>query len=307
MKVAVILNAKAGSADDSKLPETLTTLFNARGADIKIFAVEGSLFRDTAKSLAESGYDVVVAAGGDGTVSAVASGLAHSKTPLGVLPVGTLNHFAKDIGVPLDLPLAVELIVTGTAHAIDIAEVNGNYFINNSSIGLYPKIVKERDKQQEQLQRSKWPAMMSAALMLFQKYPLIGVRLTKEVQDMVLTEVVRTPFVFIGNNRYEMDLLTLGTRKSIQSGKLSLYMVRNGNRWSLLKVFIHILRGRLSKKRKFQTEDFEYRLLDELTIETKRPIVDVATDGEAFHLKPPLKYRLHPSALQVVMQVKNEN
>ncbi|MBC8041954.1 MAG: diacylglycerol kinase family lipid kinase [Rhizobacter sp.] len=301
MKVAIILNSKAGSVDGNSPPENLISLFKAHGADAEVFAVGGKDLQDAAKRAADSGFDVVVAAGGDGTVSAVTCALVGMDTVMGVLPLGTLNHFSKDAGIPAALEDAVKLIATGTAQPVDVAEVNGMHFINNSSIGLYPKMVKERDKQQEQLSRGKWPAMFSAAVMVFQRLPVIGVRLKKDDNGTVRTAVHRTPFVFIGNNAYEMNVFTLGTRKSIQGGKLSLYTARDNGLGGFLKIFWHILLGRIGRRQNFQTEDFEFQLLDELEIETKRKTLDVSLDGEVRKMKPPLHYKLHPKALRVVM------
>lgn len=304
MKVAIILNAKAGSVDGNSPPEKLISLFKSHGAEAEVFAVDGKDLQNAAKRAADSGFDVVVAAGGDGTVSAVTCAIVGTDTVMGVLPLGTLNHFSKDAGIPAALEDAVKLIATGTAQPVDVAEVNGQHFINNSSIGLYPKMVKERDKQQEQLSRGKWPAMLSAALMVFQRLPIIGVRLKKDDNGAVRTAIHRTPFVFIGNNAYEMNVFTLGTRKSIQGGKLSLYTAKGNGLAGFLKIFWHVLLGRIGRHRNFQSEDFEFQLLDELEIETKRKTLDVSLDGEVRKMKPPLRYKLHPKALQVVMPLQ---
>jgi diacylglycerol kinase family enzyme len=103
-----------------------------------------SLREAAARAVADPTCAVVVAGGGDGTVNAVAGVLAGTEKPLGVLPLGTLNHFAKDLGIPHEVERAVQLLGTGAPRRVDVAEVNGRVFVNNSSIGVYPLAVRER-------------------------------------------------------------------------------------------------------------------------------------------------------------------
>src|SRR5207245_2348151 len=114
--------------------------------------------------ISERGDDLVVVGGGDGTISAAASALADSKTRLGILPLGTLNHFARDLGIPTDLDEAARLIAAGNERRVDVAEMNGRIFINNSAIGLYPLMVLDRGRQQKTLGRSKRLAMLVASV-----------------------------------------------------------------------------------------------------------------------------------------------
>src|SRR5205823_8463154 len=118
--------------------------------------------------------------------------------PFGVLPLGTLNHFAKDLGIPLELPDAVRNLVSGQPMAVDVGEVNGRIFLNNSGLGLYPDIVHDREKQQRRLGRGKWPAAVWAALAALRRFPFLSMRVTADGQRLAR----RTPFVFIGNNAY---------------------------------------------------------------------------------------------------------
>jgi diacylglycerol kinase family enzyme len=167
----------------------------------------------------EAKPDAIVAAGGDGTVSAVASALAGSDIPLGVLPTGTLNHFAKDLGIPLRLEDAARVIGAGSARHIDIATVNGRTFINNSSIGIYPHIVQKRDEIRERLGRGKWSAMLRAFLTVFTRYPTVHVR----INSPTIAFERNTPFVFVGNNHYEISLNMLGKRPALDGHELCVY------------------------------------------------------------------------------------
>ncbi|HVV85968.1 MAG TPA: diacylglycerol kinase family protein, partial [Kofleriaceae bacterium] len=144
MKVAVIMNHAAGSAGVAHARDraaAIRTAFTDAGVEVELHPGDGPRLADLARAAAASGVDAVVAAGGDGTVSAVASALAGGDVPLAVLPLGTLNHFAGDLGMPRELAAAARAIAAGTIDRVDVGEVNGRVFVNNSSIGLYPLVV----------------------------------------------------------------------------------------------------------------------------------------------------------------------
>ena len=206
-KVSVIVNAGSGLGNDDALLERLRALFDAAGADADVRLARGGAEISAAVETALARQpDVIVAGGGDGTVSSVASALADKPVALGVLALGTLNHFARDAGVPADLEEAVRTIVDGHRVQVDIAEVNGRTFINNSGLGLYPDIVRNRERQQKRLGRGKWPAFVWATLAVLRRYPFMRVRLVVDGSERSR----RTPFVFIGNNEYRMDGFAIG-------------------------------------------------------------------------------------------------
>src|SRR5687767_5641669 len=137
----IIISAGAGTSDKNVVRERLASIFNQNKIDIDMsVAQSGAEVTELAQDAARGSYKVVVAAGGDGTVNTVASAVMDNKKILGVLPVGTLNHFAKDLGIPLDLEAAVHTIVAGHTTEVDVGEVNNRLFLNNSSLGLYPMI-----------------------------------------------------------------------------------------------------------------------------------------------------------------------
>ena len=157
-----------------------------------------------------------MAGGGDGTINAVAGALAGRDTALGVLPIGTLNHFARDVGIPLNLEAAVRILFTGQVKKVDVGEVNGRVFVNNSGIGLYPRIVRVREEAQRR-GHVKWVAFLLAVGSVMRRYSLVSVRLRSEETHAAARG---TPFVFVGNNRYEIAGLEIGTRSSLNSGRL---------------------------------------------------------------------------------------
>jgi diacylglycerol kinase family enzyme len=267
--------------------------FHSAGAEARILAARnGAELLTLARRAARGRPPIIVAGGGDGTVSAVASVLAGTDIALGILPLGTLNHFAKDLRIPLDLGQAARAIVAGHCVEVDVGEVNGRVFVNNSSIGLYPAIVHQREKQRRRLGRGKWHALFWAALSVLRHAALLELRLRLENVE----EQRRTPFIFIGNNQYIREGFNIGRRARLDSGLLSLYLTRRHDRRALLGLAIRALVGLLH-----QAKDFEAHTAQSIRIETRHKQVPVATDGEVTVLDTPLDYRIRPRALKVIV------
>lgn len=260
-------------------------------ADITL-AQSGAEMIATAERALRDSAPIVVAGGGDGTINAVASVVVGSGTPFGVLPLGTLNHFAKDLNIPLELDAAIANVAQGVPHQVDVGEVNGRIFLNNSSLGLYPDIVRDREKQQRRLGRGKWLAFSWALVAALRRYPFLSVQLT--LNDAVHAR--RTPFVFIGNNEYMMEGLNIGERERLDGGQLSLYVAQRPGRLGLLKLALHALFGKLS-----QAKDFDVLTATDLEVATHHRRLRVATDGEVTIMNTPLQYRIRKAALAVLV------
>ena len=213
-------------------------------------------------------------------------------TALGILPVGTLNHFAKDLRIPLDPAEAARVIAAGKRMAVDVGEVNGRCFINNASLGLYPGLVRERERQQRRLRRSKRHAMLWATLAVLHRPPLLDLRL--ELDGDV--HECFAPFVFIGNNGYRMEGFDIGTRERLDEGCLNVYTTRGCTTGGLIKLALHALFGRLR-----QAEDFFESHASALRVTSRKPRLLVATDGEVTPMNTPLEFRIRPRALQVIV------
>ena len=210
-KVVVVLNAGSGAGgNDATLADRIGTLFELAGARAEVRLAHGHELAAVVEAALASAPDVIVAGGGDGTVSSVGAALAGRPIALGVLPLGTLNHFAKDMRLPLDLEGAVARIATGPLVQVDVGEVNGRIFVNNSSLGLYPDIVRDRERQQKRLGRGKWPALRGASLVALRRFAFMSVRLSVDGRERHR----RTPFVFIGNNAYQMEGFAIGERRA---------------------------------------------------------------------------------------------
>jgi diacylglycerol kinase family enzyme len=298
MRVRVIINQGGGSVQDEQLQAKQNEVVNAfarHGVDASIVFISGDEIEQEARAAldaAQSGqYDAIIAGGGDGSISAVAGVLSGSMTPLGILPLGTLNHFAKDLGVPIDIDGAVEVIAAGYFRQVDVAEINGRVFVNNSSIGLYADMVADRNQQHRSVGRSKWPAMLIASWRVIRRYSMR--RLSIRAEGWI--KPCKTPFVFIGNNAYNLSLFNPGRRIALDQGELSLYVINHRSRWGLLWMSARALLKRLDQER-----DFEMRLVKEVEILSRAPQLRVSVDGEIIKMQPPLFYRTRPCALRVI-------
>ena len=297
--IRIIVNATAGQGCDAAWAQNVEAQFRSLGVEANVSLIHsGEQILSAAEQAARQGASIVVAAGGDGTVSAVASKLASTGAALGVLPMGTLNHFAKDLGIPLELDAAIATIAQGRVMAVDIGEVNGHLFINNSSIGLYPDIVRDREQQRRRLGRGKWAALVAASLHALRRYPVLSLRieLGKEVLER------RSAFVFVGNNEYTMEGFEIGERASVSTGTLSLYVTQRMGRFGLVRLAFRALFGRLQ-----QARDFDSVTARALTVHTRRPTMRVATDGEVRRMDTPLNYRIRAGALKVIVPTDNPN
>ena len=291
--IAVIINAHAGGGHAEEIARDITAQFLALGLHATVtLARDGQHMIATAEAAVRDGIAKVAVGGGDGSVNAVAGVLAGTTTAFGVLPMGTLNHFAKDLQIPLALDQAIHTIATGHPVLVDTGEVNGVLFVNNSSLGLYPDIVHEREKQQSRLGRGKWLAFCWAAIGALRRYPFLNVRLGIDDQE----HLRRTPFVFIGNNEYLMEGFNIGSRTNLRCGKLSLYVCHRTGRLGLLRLALHALFGRLH-----QASDFDMLTATGISIETHHRRIRVATDGEVNLMQTPLHYRIRPASLKVLV------
>ena len=231
------------------------------------------------------------AGGGDGTVNAVAGKLVGTDTALGVLPMGTLNHFAKDIGIPLNLEAAVYNLFTGKIRKVDVGEVNGRVFVNNSAIGFYPHFVRQREEL-ERRGHVKRVAVLLAARAVLRRY--FRLRMKLHMDEAEALEHL-TPFFFVGNNRYQTSGLDIGTRRNLDSGRLWVCTAPKTDRNNIWRAALRTLVGRPTD------QDLNAVEVEEIWMEPWTARVNVSTDGEVSIMKAPLHYRIRPRALEVIV------
>ena len=295
--IPVFANAKSGGGHSSDAFADVRKKFEEHGIAAEVHAVRGDGLAQAVRQALRHDPPLVVAAGGDGTVSAVAHELRGSGTALAVLPMGTFNHFAKDLGIPLDIGEAVQVLREGRRIAVDVGEVNGRTFVNNSSLGLYPGMVRTRDKLRRHFGHGKRRAMLWALMAALRRSPLLRLELQVDHES----EYVRSPFVFVGNNEYAMEGFDIGTRERLDSGRLSIYTTYRCSVPGLALLALRAVLGRLR-----QAEDFAALAARRLRVETPHTRLLVATDGELNIMETPLEFRIVPAALEVIVPREKE-
>jgi diacylglycerol kinase family enzyme len=287
--IAVVLNANAGAADGDAAAR-IETAFAAAGCLVNVHHTPPPQLADVTRRLLHEGARIVVAAGGDGTISAVASALAGTGTTLGVLPMGTLNHFAKDIGMAMDLDAAARAIVRGRTREVDVGVLNDRCFVNNASIGVYARLLAERENRQRD-GSGKWIAHAMAAARVMGAY--------RPVRAVVRSEggnrAIRTPFVFVGNNEYQLNGIELGGRRDLTGGRLHVCMAPGMSRAGVAGMIAAAVFGRIRN-----VATFEAFLARTVEIDVPAAQIHASLDGEVVPLSSPLRFAIRPGALRVI-------
>jgi YegS/Rv2252/BmrU family lipid kinase len=286
MEAAVILNRHKGD------PKEVRAALAKAGLSAQVEAVEGDDIEQRTREAIKCGARLVVVGGGDGTVSRAAQAVAGSKAVLGILPLGTLNHLARDLGLPAELDQAVAIVAGGQVRTIDVAEVNDRIFVNNAAIGLYPLMVIDRESQEHRLGRSKRLAMLVASLRTLANFH--NQRLTLHANGGKAQ--VDTPLLFVGNNDYRLSLPGAGKRDRIDEGRLCAMVLRKKSAPGFLAAVGRALLG--------LTRDDDLVRLDDvqqLRVDSARSEIALALDGETLTMRPPLTFRIRPKALKVMI------
>ena len=283
-EIPSFINPLAGSADDARNALSGVAQFDVR-------EMEPDKLAEAIQKEVKAGSKRVLVSGGDGTIATAASALLGSETELAILPGGTLNHFATDLGIPTDAAEAIGLAGAGTVRASDVGMVNGRLFLNTSSVGAYVHFVRTREYLEPRFGYRIASAM--AALRILFQLRLLAV----EVEVDGKRRIYRTPIVFIGVGERELQLPSLGKR--VPGGRRGLHvMVVNGRSAArVLALALHAAaRGVETAARSPALDSF---IVDRCTI-TVRQSSTVAVDGELVRLGAPLEYTLERDALRVV-------
>ncbi len=292
--IPLILNAGGGTMlrGGEELVDRVRQALDTAGVATTTMVVEGARLVDAVTAAVKAGPSMLVAGGGDGTLSSVAGVLADGDVPLGILPLGTLNHLARDLGVPDDLDEAAAMIAAGRTSRVDLGEVNGRVFVNNCSIGIYPTWVRDRDAERRR-GLPKWLASVPAAWRTLARLRHHRLRVTIEGNP---TRIL-TPLLFVGNNAYSLDPGALGQRRSLQDGLLSVHALKNCTRIGLLAFAARLLVGRVNPER-------DFALVGEgaaVTVEAHARAIALGIDGEYVRLQTPLRFHIRPGALLVIV------
>ena len=262
----------------------------AREGGLEVIAIERDL--NVAAAVREriaQGKKLFVAAGGDGTINAVLQAVVHTEAELGVVPIGTFNHFARDLSLPLTWRDALAVALSGRVIQVDAARVNDRFFVNNLSMGLYPELVARREERGRDYPR--WKARMYAAAITLRKYPHVAITVETEHHQ----EVIRTHVFMVSNNSYDLSRIGIDApRNTLGEGRLSVYWLPHLSRFELMRFAAHYLAGRVKQRPGFRS----FRTT-RMKVQSSKSRLHIGIDGEVFTLSTPLTITILPQGLQV--------
>ena len=288
LEILALVNSDAGTADDA-----CEALDKAGG--FRVERVAPTEMEKRVRRAIEKGEQRILVAGGDGSIATAAGVLRGKPCELAILPGGTLNHLAQDLGLPSNLDEAVRVAVGPTTRFIDVAEVNGKVFLNTSSVGMYVTYVRTRERLERRL--GYWLASIAAAVRILARLRTFRVTL---LADGVEREYI-TPLVFVGVGERELKMPSLGKR--VPKGRPGLHVIVVNSRSAgrmLALAFAAVARGTRAVSRTPAMQSF---IVDRVRIEPRSRNLpgDIAVDGEIIAMRPPLEYRLIREGLRVVV------
>lgn len=296
--ICVILNQGSGKRDAVSTPEAVRAAFATNDADVtfKVIHKGTHLQRETHNALNE-GFKTIVAAGGDGTICAVASALSGSDAIMGILPLGTFNYFARSLDLPVnDVVAAAKVIVGGKTMPLRVAKVNDRVFLNNASLGAYPAILETREAVYKQWGRSRVAAYWAVIKTLATVRPPMRLKLTIDGKS----RDIRSPLVFVVNNAYQLQQMSLEGADRIEAGELVVFVAPDSTRLGMIRHATAVALGLATAKRNFELLSGKKLVITSLD----RPASSrrtVARDGERERLAGPFKFEVIPDALQVLV------
>jgi YegS/Rv2252/BmrU family lipid kinase len=284
MRGVLFLNPSSGARFQTADLETA-----AAEEGLEVVRVGGGDPASMVRERMRAGQRLFVAAGGDGTINGIVQPLINSDAVFAVIPVGTYNHFARDLGIPLDWREALDVALTGDTRQIDAGRVNDRFFVNNVSIGLYPELVARREERGRDYPR--WKARLHAVYATLRKYPHV----TLAVESEYLNEIVKTHVFVVSNNSYDLSRLGVeAPRSTLEEGRLSVYWLPHLPRIALTRFLAHYLAGRVKTApgfRSFRTS--------RLKVQSAKKRLSLGVDGEVVAMPPPLVITIVPKALTV--------
>ena len=295
MTLHLLYNPKSGSGRGAEVAEIAARLCKEQGAELVLHAVTdphsiGQKAREAIEGARRDG-GVAAAAGGDGTIRAIAHEARNTEVRVAAIPCGTFNLFAREHQIPEDPEEALRLALTGTAKPVRLAEVNGETFILNASFGLYAKAIRERKARTKRFGRRRIVAVLSTFKSLLEGNRPIDVELTIDGKK----ERHRTHTIFIGNNQLQLSELKLKAASCFDTDRLAVFTLKETSRLGIAKLLLHGFTKTLES-----ADAIESTCAECLVVEPRKRTVELALDGEMFRFEAPLVIKSHPGSLLLV-------
>lgn len=297
--IFIVFNVGSGHRDTVEEKTTIGNILRESGREFEFLESSGAesidKLAERAVAQAKARQGVVVAAGGDGTINAVANAVLGSGCPFGVLPQGTFNYFGRDNAISQDSSKATQVLLGGLISPVQAGRVNGKLFLVNASVGLYPQILEDRETWKQQLGRSRIVAFLSGMATLLKARRQLKLQIDSGGQSMSL----RTPTLFVGNNRLQLTRAGIDAQhaQAVAQGQLTAVAVRPIGTLALFGLLVRGMLGRLGEAEHIQS--FSFRRLTVVPKGLKR--IKVATDGEIVWMKTPLVFEVAPQPLLLLV------
>ena len=298
--IDILFNPRSGARDQAQAHARVAAVLEAAARPHRFVAIERpEAIGELARTLGERACDsdgMVVAAGGDGTINAVVQGLIGSGCRFGVLPMGTFNYFARNHRIPLEPEGAARILITGAVRPVQVGTVNHRVFLVNASLGLYPRLLEQREQAKRQFGRSRLVALLSALFSLLVERGRLRLQLHVEG----IRDDVETSTLFVGNNRLQLDQVGLVEAASIDHGLLAALHLKPVDRIGLLALAFRGSLGLLGEADEVTSFAFREMTVSKPPSHLRRrrsPRIKVATDGETGAMTMPLHFAISPDPL----------
>lgn len=287
----IIVNRRSGAGDKSELNERIEAAFRRHGWPVDFVTCQRRDMERRIEDAARRPGGTIVAAGGDGTINAVACACLRAQRPFGIVPAGTFNYVARNLGIPPAIDDAVATIVAGATRALDVGEVNGRLFLNNAGVGLYSHLIERREEDKCRFGRKRIVGLFSGLRCLLDRHPLHRFELRADGQPQRL----RTTTLFFGCNALQLENYNVAARNCLHAGRLAVLSLAVHSRADIARaVWAALMTGALES-----ADAIESFCAREVRLSTPRKALKVAIDGEIVVMRPPLELRLRRGALQV--------
>lgn len=295
----VVLNAGSGHDDATQTRARIEAVLTDAGRPFQLQLVgDPSRLADMARVAVEQARargGVVVAAGGDGTINAVAQAAHASGCPFGVLPQGTFNYFSRAHAIPADTAAATRLLLSARAHPVQVGMVNDRLFLVNASLGLYPQLLEDREAAKQQFGRSRPVALAAALVTLLRQHRQLRLR----IENVGQARNMRTPTLFVGNNALQLEQFGFSQAPVVAAGQLVAVAPRPVGTLAMVGLLLHGALGRLGDADNVTSFAFRHISVTPASRRRGRP-VKVATDGEIVWLTAPVEFRVAPEPLYLL-------
>jgi diacylglycerol kinase family enzyme len=303
--IFIVLNAGSGSQDAENRQATIAALLREAGQRYEFHIAKNPQWIEAmarrAVELAHRHQGIVVAAGGDGTINAIAQIALSSGRPFGVLPQGTFNYFGRTFGIPTDTAAAVQALLRASVKPVQVGTINDRVFLVNASVGFYPEVLEDREFYKSRFGRNRFVALCAGMATIMREHRQLLLELEHEGQS----SIIRTSTLFAGNNQLQLEQIGIPQADVAGHGQLVLIAVRPGGKPALFKLLIRGALGQLGSAENVSSFAFK-----RLTVRLRRPAmrrrVKIATDGEIAWVRPPLVIQVSPTPLALLVPADHE-